>query len=109
LFGHALLATEDRAHLPEAREVLRTAVARDDQNPFAWYQLGVIYSQEGDTARAALASAERNSLEGRDGLALGNAEVAMRGLPEGTPDWIRAQDIAMVSRTALENAKRKRR
>jgi predicted Zn-dependent protease len=109
LFGHALLATEDRANLPEAREILRTAGARDDQNPFAWYQLGVIYSQEGDTARAALASAERNSLEGRDSLALGNAEAAMRGIPEGTPDWIRAQDIAMVSRTALEDSKRKRR
>ena len=109
LFGHALIATEDRKNLPEAREILRTAVARDDQNPFAWYQLGLIYTQEGDLARAALASAERNSLEGRDNLALSNAEMAMQGIPAGTPDWIRAQDIAMVSRTALEQAKRKRR
>jgi predicted Zn-dependent protease len=109
MFGHALIATEDRRYLPEAREILRTAVARDDQNPFAWYQLGVIYSQQGDMARAALASAERNSLEGRASLALGNAEAALRGIPEGTPDWIRAQDIAITSRTALEDSKRKRR
>ena len=109
LFGHALLATEDKANYPEAREVLRTAVARDEENPFAWYQLGVIYSQEGDQPRAALATAERYSLEGKAGLALGNAELAMRGIPEGSADWIRAQDIAMVSRTALEEAKGKRR
>jgi len=108
LFGHALIATEDPKNLPEAREVLRTAVARDDQNPFAWYQLGVIYTQEGDNARAALASAERYSLEDKASLALGNAEIAMRGIPEGSADWIRAQDIAMVSRTALESRKKRR-
>lgn len=109
LFGRALVATEDRKYLPEAREVLRTAVARDEENPDAWYQLGVIYTQQGDQARAALASAERFSLEGNAGLALGNAEAAMRGIPEGSADWIRAQDIAMVSRTALEEARRKKK
>ena len=25
----------------------------------------------------------------------------MKGIPTGTPDWLRAQDIAMVSRTEL--------
>jgi hypothetical protein len=27
--------------------------------------------------------------------------MAMRGIPSGSPDWLRAQDIAMVSRTEL--------
>ena len=26
----------------------------------------------------------------------------MMGLPVGTPDWLRAQDIAMVSRNAVQ-------
>lgn len=108
LFGRALVATENPKYLPEAREVLRTAVARDEDNPDAWYELGVVYSQLGDQARASLASAERYSMQGNAGLALGNAEAAMRGIPEGSPDWIRAQDIAMVSRTALEDARRKK-
>jgi len=30
-----------------------------------------------------------------------SAEMAMRGIPAGTPDYIRAQDIAMVARTEL--------
>jgi len=36
---------------------------------------------EGDEARAALATAERYSLEGNPGLALPNAERAMMGIP----------------------------
>ena len=107
-FGHALIATEDPANFNEARQVLKIAVARDRDNPFAWYQLGVVYDHDGDKARAALATAERYNLEGRARLALGSAEVAMHGIPQGTPDYLRAQDIAMVSRTAVQEEKKKR-
>ena len=108
LFGHALIATEDPANFQEARKVLRAAVARDNDNPFAWYQLGVVYEREGDRARASLATAERYNLEGRAGLALQSARVAMSGIPEGTPDWLRAQDIAMVSQAEVERGKKRR-
>jgi predicted Zn-dependent protease len=109
LFGHALIATEDKANFAEARQILKSAVARDNDNPFAWYQLGVVYEQEGDTPRAALATAERYNLEGRSKLALVSAETAMKGIPTGTSDWIRAQDIAMVSKTEVERDKKHRR
>ena len=105
LLGHALIATEDADNFEEAKKVLRAAVTRDNSNPFAWYQLGIVYDREGDHARASLATAERYNLEGRPRLALVSAEQAMRGIPRGTPDWIRAQDIAMVSRTAVEKDK----
>lgn len=108
LFGHALIATEDKANLPEATRVLKAAVSKDNENPFAWYQLGVVYEREGDVARARLATAERYSLEGRPNLALPNAEAAMVGIPKGSPDWIRAQDIAMAARGDLDNQKRRR-
>jgi len=108
LFGHALIATEDAANFNEARTVLRAAVARDNDNPFAWYQLGVVYDREGDRPRAALATAERYNLEGRARLALMNAQVAMSGIPEGSSDWLRAQDIALVSQTEVEQEKKKR-
>ena len=102
LFGHALIATENPANFEEAKRVLRHAVARDNDNPFAWYQLGIVYDREGDRARAALATAERYNLQNQPQLALPNAEQAMMGIPVGTPDWLRAQDIAMVSRSAVE-------
>jgi predicted Zn-dependent protease len=108
MFGHALIATEDRSNSDEAERVLRAAVARDKENPFAWYQLGVIYGQKGDVARAALASAERFNLEGKPQLALVSARTAMAGVPQGSPDWIRAQDIEMVAKVAAEEERRRR-
>jgi predicted Zn-dependent protease len=106
LLGHALISTEDPANFDEAKRVLRLAVARDNDNPFAWYQLGIVYDREGDQARAALATAERYNLEGNPTLALPNAEQAMMGIPVGTPDWLRAQDIAMVARSAVQHQRR---
>jgi predicted Zn-dependent protease len=109
IFGHALIATEDKSNLEEATTVLKAAVTKDNQNPFAWYQLGVVYEQQGDTARAALASAERYLMEGAPQFALPNAQTAMAGLPEYSPDWIRAQDINMVAEAQLVQLKKKRR
>ena len=101
-FGHALIATEDEAHFDEAARVLKAAVARDRYNPFAWYQLGIIYATQGDMPRARLASAEQQAMSGRFADALRSANAAEAGLEEGTPDWIRAQDIGMHARVALE-------
>lgn len=109
LLGHALISTEDPSYFDEARRVLRLAVQRDNQNPDAWYQLGIIYDREGDQARAALATAERYNLMGQPQLALAPAQMAESSLPKGTPDWLRAQDIAMVSKSELEQRKKKKR
>lgn len=106
-FGHALLATEDAALLPEAERVLRQSVARDRENPFAWYQLGMLYERKGDSARAALATAERSSMIGDIARAMASGQAAMAGLPQGSPDWIRAQDIVMASQGMLESRKKR--
>lgn len=107
-FGHALIATEDAANLAEAERVLKAAVARDRENPFAWYQLGVVYGQRGDLPRARLASAEQQVLEARFAPALQSAQAAEAGLPEGSADWLRAQDIAMQARAMIERARKAR-
>ncbi|MFL6722637.1 MAG: M48 family metalloprotease, partial [Sphingomicrobium sp.] len=108
MLGHALIASENSKNFAEAKQVLKNAVNRDNDNPFAWYQLGIVYDQEGDQPRAALATAERSNLEGNNKIALASARMAMAGLPQGTPDYLRAQDIAMVSETALKKDKGKR-
>jgi predicted Zn-dependent protease len=108
MLGHALVSTEDKTNFTEAKQVLKAAVSRDNEDPFAWYQLGIIYDREGDTARAALATAERSNLEGRPRMALNSAETAMKGIPPGTPDYLRAQDIAMVSRAELKKSKNRK-
>ena len=108
MLGHALISTEDPEMFEEAKQVLRAAIGRDNTNPFAWYQLGIVYDREGDQARASLATAERYNLIGEPRLALANAEQAMLGIPVGTADWLRAQDIAMVSRSEVERERRDR-
>nr|WP_231568253.1 M48 family metalloprotease [Novosphingobium malaysiense] len=108
LFGHALMATEDPANFKEAERVLRAAVVRDRENPFAWYQLGMIYAANGDMPRARLASAEQQALSGSMKEALASAQAAEAGLATGSPDWLRAQDIEMQARAELEREKKRR-
>ena len=105
MLGHALVATDDPKNFAEAKQILKVAVNKDNQDPFAWYQLGIIYDREGDVARASLATAERNNLQGNPKMALASAETAMKGIPAGSPDWLRAQDIAMVSKAELQKKK----
>ena len=107
--GHALVASEDTANFAEAKQVLKTAVNRDNDNPFAWLQLGMIYDREGDRARAALSMAESHNLQGNAKLALASARTAMAGIAPGTPDYIRAQDIALVSEAQLEKDKKSKK
>ena len=88
--------------------MLRAAVALDRENPFAWYQLGMIYGAKGDLPRAQLASAEQQTLQRNYPQALRSAETAQAGLAKGSPDWIRAGDIAMQSRAAIEQGRKRR-
>ena len=109
LLGHALVASEDPANLKEAQSVLKVAVQRDNDNPFAWYNLGQVYAKLGDEPRASLASAERFSLQGQPRMAMASAEAALHGIPAGTPDYLRAQDIAMTARDEASRSKKKGR
>ena len=108
MLGHALIATEDESNYDEAERVLRAAVGRDRLNPFAWYQRGVVYAARGDLPRARLARAEQQVMSRRYPQALQSAKAAEAGLPRGTPDWIRAQDIAFEARAALERLRDRR-
>jgi predicted Zn-dependent protease len=107
MLGHALVSTEDPKNFAEAKQILKVAVNKDNEDPFAWYQLGVIYDREGDVARASLATAERSNLQGNPRLALTSAQTAMKGIPPGSPDYLRAQDIAMVSKAELAKKDKK--
>jgi predicted Zn-dependent protease len=108
MLGHALIATEDPRNVAEAERVLKVAVARDRENPFAWYQLGVVYAANGDMPRARLASAEQQVMQLRMAEALASAQAAEQGLPQGSPDWLRAGDIAMQARAAIERQRNRR-
>ncbi|MFM7349147.1 MAG: peptidase M48, partial [Erythrobacter sp.] len=84
------------------------SVQKDRYNPFAWYQLGVVYEARGDLPRAKLASAEQQVMNRLYPEALRSATAAEAGLPYGSADWIRAQDVALEARAELERIKKKR-
>ena len=107
-YGHALVATDNKANYPEAIRILKIAVARDDDNPFGWFQLGTAYEASGDTAHAALATAEQASMRGDTRTAVQSARYAMANLAPNSSEWIRAQDIAMTGQDEL-NAKKHRK
>lgn len=106
-YAHALIASENPKNFTEAQRVLKAAVAKDRENPFAWYQLGVVYEANGDHARARLASAEQQFMSGRFAEAMRSAEAAQIGLPAGSPDALRAQDIALSAHAEVERAQKR--
>ena len=104
MLGQALLGTEDPQYLDEAIRHLRTALTRERTSASGYRQIASAYARKADQAKASgakrnfmaqasLASAEAYFYEGRLGLAKVQAKRAKAGLPNGTPNWIRADDI----------------
>ena len=104
MLGHALLSTDDPRYLDEAIRHLRTALTRERTSAAGYRQIASAYARKADQAKASgakrsfmaqasLASAEAYFYEGRLDLAKVQAKRAKIGLPNGTPNWIRADDI----------------
>lgn len=104
-YGRALLAHGETRN---ALQVLEKARARDFKNARLLRDLGVAYSQTGNTGMASTVTAERFALQGRLADAGIHARRAVGTLPEGSPGWQRAQDVLIASEQA-EKKKRKRK
>ena len=83
MLGHALVATEDPKNFDEAKQVLKVAVNRDNEDPFAWYQLGIIYDREGDQSRGDAGDRRAQQPRGQSEVCLASAQTAMKGIPTG--------------------------
>lgn len=104
MLGQALLGTNDNRYLDEAIRNLREALVRETSSAMGYRQLASAYARKADLAKAAgakqnfmaqasLASAEAYFYEGRLSLAKQQAKRAQAGLVNGTPNWLRANDI----------------
>ena len=100
--GRALLNMDSDTATAEARDVLARSVAADKANSAVLRDLALAEARLGNEGAAALATAERFTLEGRFRDADRNAERAAALLPEGSPGWRRAQDIITMARRALK-------
>jgi predicted Zn-dependent protease len=104
--AQSLIASGNRAFNAEAINHLEAALGRDREMPEAWHQLAIAYGRADKLGLSALASAERALSTGKFREAQGQAERAQRKLPEGSPGWLRAQD---VQNQAEKEAKKQRR
>lgn len=87
------LDTEDpdlnRSALRHLEEVTRI----EQRNASAWRLLSIAYGRDGQIPMAALALAEAALARGNKDEARAQADRALQQLPEGSPAWLRAQDI----------------
>jgi len=89
----AQLAAEDPALAPAALANLKVALLAEGEDPFTWYEMAHAYSLMKNQPMADLASAESAYNGGNYRQALLFASRARRGLPQGSADWQRANDI----------------
>ena len=91
--GRALLQSDDPAANAEALRILEDARRDDPADASALRDLATAYDRAGDRGMATLATAERYALVGDIDSAVSLAERASGILPQGSPGWLRAQDI----------------
>jgi predicted Zn-dependent protease len=104
MLGQALLGADDPQLVDEAITNLRLALAREDSSAMGYRQLAIAYARKADAVHAAgakkqfmaqaeLATAETYFYEGQLKLAKQQAKRAKAGFVDGTPNWIKADDI----------------
>jgi predicted Zn-dependent protease len=104
MLGQALLGTNDKKLVDEAITNLRAALVREDNSAMGYRQLAMAYARKAEEAqaagakkqfmaRASLASAEAYFYEGQLKRAKQQAKRARDGFVDGTPNWLKADDI----------------
>ncbi|MEL6766638.1 MAG: M48 family metalloprotease [Pseudomonadota bacterium] len=91
--GRVLLAVGGEANEREALGVLEQARRSDPADISMMRDLAIAYDRAGDRGMATLVTAERYALSGRVRDARLHAGRAEQVLPQGSPGWLRAQDI----------------
>nr|MCU0790235.1 tetratricopeptide repeat protein [Nitratireductor sp.] len=91
--GHALLETRDPALLDKAVTEIKAGLARDRSNAQGHALLARAYSARGepDLARSAAAEEAYYRMQFKDAKRL--AQLAQPKLKQGSPEWLRMQDI----------------
>jgi predicted Zn-dependent protease len=97
------LALNDPALLDPAIRNLRAALADEPRTPFVWRQLAIALGRRGDIADSSLALAEEAMLLNKRPEAKYHAEKASRLLAQGSPGWLKAQDILQTIEQSKED------
>lgn len=97
LLASAQIATEMPQLAKPALDNLKVALQQENDDTFAWYETAQAYSMLGNQPMADLSTAEQYYYAGVMPAAAIFAKRAAHHLPEGSPDWERANDIMAVA------------
>jgi predicted Zn-dependent protease len=93
MLGQALIATNDPALVKDAIGQLQKALTKEKQSVVGYRQLAIAYGRLNRIPEAQLASAQGFLFEGNADFAKVHAERAIRAFAEGSPNWVKANDI----------------
>lgn len=105
MLGQALVGTDDPAVLKEAIDHLQKALVKEEQSVIGYRQLAIAYGRLNRIPEAQLASAQSFLYEGNADFAKVHAERAMLAFPEGSPNWVKANDVVRDVETYKKLAK----
>ncbi|MDX5592677.1 M48 family metalloprotease [Pseudovibrio sp. SPO723] len=91
--GFAMVASERKDYLPEARRLLTAALQKDPYSPVGYQQLAIAHARSGSPAMADLATARGLMARGDVRAAQRYAARAQKQLKTGSPSWQQADDI----------------
>lgn len=93
LYAQALIATENRANIRQALNLLTLAKKTEPDSVDIYKYSALAYGYLNDVPRAELATAEAAMMLGDTALAAEKAKRVVGQFKHGTPEWIRANDI----------------
>jgi predicted Zn-dependent protease len=96
-YAQALLEIDDPANLATAIDELKIAEKVDSHSADTHRFFAIAYGRQGHEALAKVELAEEAILEGKPKTARRMAQEAMRQLPAGSREWLRAQDLIAAS------------
>lgn len=106
--AQALIETDDGPEIDEAIALLKSALRKEPDNGFAWFQLSQAYGRINELPLAKYASAERAFAVGNLNEARSFARRAQEDLPRNQPQWRRASDIIVIADSQLAKSRKDR-
>jgi predicted Zn-dependent protease len=91
--GQVQIETEDQRYVKPAVANLEFAAQMQSNDPEVWRLLAIAYGRDGQLGMSALAQAEEAQASGNKQEARLQARRALKGLPSGSPGWLRANDL----------------
>lgn len=97
------LEQDDPKLIPAAIQEMKQVVQFESDNPDAWRTMAIAYGKGGQEGMASLSLAEAAVANGDEKGARRQADRALQQLPQGSPAWLRAQDILTTSKPQDQN------